>query len=643
MYFYDVWVRSERYRRRTALTYSSPEKLEAGQIVRVPLQRQSVDGVVLSSSSQQPKGIKPIEAIYPLALVPKQLLQLGAWLIEYYRSASGAVGAVLLPATIPHKLADIEDQPAPNLKPTLPNLTPEQKTVSARIGDSGSYLLHGRTGSGKTRLYQEVAKRVLAAGRSVLILSPEISLTSQLADSFAVFGTDSVIVLHSQLTAAQRLKIWRRINQSQQPLVIIGARSAIFSPLRNLGLIVIDEFHEPAYKQEQEPRYHTARVAAYLAKLHDAVLIYGSATPTLADYFLAERTGAPILRLDKSAISHNVDLKTTIIDLRQRANFSRSSFLSDVLLEAMAGSLAHQEQTLLYLNRRGTARISLCTHCGWQALCPHCDVPLAYHGDAHQLRCHSCEYRTTPPSSCPQCGHTELSYRGIGTKALVTEVARLFPQAKIMRFDSDNALAERFEHHYEAVKAGGADILIGTQTLAKGLDLPLLSTLGIVTADSSLQMPDYTATERTFQLVRQVLGRVGRGHRQTTAIIQTFNPENPLLQWAMHDDWNDFYNTEMAERRLFHYPPFYHLLTIHCRRASSTSAEKACQKIAQQILAAQPGVEVNGPAPSFHERSAAGYSWQLVVKSTKRAQLLAVIDSLPSTVTSYDIDPINLL
>jgi primosomal protein N' (replication factor Y) len=212
-----------------------------------------------------------------------------------------------------------------------------------------------------------------------------------------------------------------------------------------------------------------------------------------------------------------------------------------------------------------------------------------------------------------------------------------------MRFDSDNITSERFDKHYQAVKTGGVDILVGTQTLAKGLDLPLLSTLGVVTADSSLQMPDYTATERTYQLIRQVLGRVQRGHRTSTAIIQTFNPDNPLLTWAIGDNWQDFYNSELSERRSFHYPPFYHLLTIRCRRATAASAEKACQKLVDQLATVFPDVEVNGPAPSFHERSSAGFSWQIVAKSTSRGQLLALIDQLPSTVTSYDIDPLNLL
>jgi primosomal protein N' (replication factor Y) len=642
MYYYDVLVRSERYRRRTPLTYSSAKRLAAGQIVRVPMQRQFVDGVIIGVSKQKPAGIKPIERTYDLSPLPPELIQLGRWLIEYYRSAAGAVGGVLLPAAIPQKLPSLIT-PKAGTETALAPLTNEQQTVVNAIGKTGSYVLHGRTGSGKTRVYQELAQQSLNSGKSVIILSPEISLTSQLAASFAELGSNRVVTLHSQLSAAQRLAIWRRISASQEPLIIIGARSAIFSPVNKLGLIVIDEFHEPAYKQEQEPRYQTTRVAAKLAQLHGATLVYGSATPTVNDYFLAEQTKSPILRLTKHAVQNNVVATTTLVDLKQRDEFSRSPILSNALLDAISGSLAKHEQSLLYLNRRATARVSLCLNCGWQAVCPNCDVPLAYHGDTHQLRCHSCNYHTSAMSACPRCQHTELAYRGVGTKALVDEAARLFPGARIMRFDSDNIVSERFDRHYQTVKAGGVDILVGTQTLAKGLDLPLLSTLGVVTADSSLQMPDYTATERTFQLIRQVLGRVQRGHRASTAVIQTFNPDSPLLGWAIKDQWKDFYNSELSERRAFHYPPYYHLLTIRCRRATAASAERSCQKLIDHLAATFPDLEVNGPAPSFHERSSAGYSWQIVVKSAKRSQLLAVIDQLPSTVTSHDIDPLNLL
>jgi primosomal protein N' (replication factor Y) len=525
----------------------------------------------------------------------------------------------------------------------LPPLTTEQSGVLAQITNVQSYLLHGRTGSGKTRLYQALAERAQNAGQSVLVLSPEIGLTSQLAEAFRVFGPARVVTLHSGLTNAQRSRVWQKIAAATEPLIVIGARSALFSPLRKLGLIIVDECHEPAYKQDQEPRYQANRVAAVLAKLHQATLIYGSATPGIVDYYLAQHHDAPLLELQELAVKNNVVTNTIVVDMRDRALFTRSPYLSDVLLKAIEASLQRREQSMLYLNRRGTARVSLCQNCGWQARCEHCDIPLTYHGDSHELLCHACGRSAPALSSCPVCKHTDLTYRGIGTKALVEEVQRLFPKARILRFDSDTTSEQSLQRHYRTISGGEVDILIGTQSLAKGFDFPLLSTLGVVVADSGLLLPDFTASERTYQLVSQVLGRVTRGHRATTAVVQTYAPESELLQTALARDWTGFYNRELMERRQFAFPPFYQLLVVRCRRASAASAEKTCQKIAAQLMQDFPAVLVDGPAPAFHERSSSGYTWQLVVKATDRGQLLNIVDALPSTVTSYDLDPLNLL
>lgn len=644
MYYYHVWVRSNQYRGKRALTYSSAEKLSAGSVVRVPLQRTVVCGVVFDETSA-PRGVavKPINSLVDLPPVPVELIRTVGWLQAYYRSSVGSAAQALLPAAIPQNLPEITVTASPYSAPKLPALTPEQQEALGRFDGPGTYLLHGRTGSGKTRLYQELATRVLAAGRSVLILSPEISLTSQLANNFAVFGRERVEVLHSAMTNAERFKAWRRIVMSTDPIIVIGARSALFSPIKNLGLLIVDEAHEPAYKQEQEPRYLASRVAASLAQAHNAQLVLGSATPSVVDYALAEERQRPIIRLRHLAIASQHQTNLTVIDLKNRENFSRSPHLSDQLITSISASLKKGEQSLLYLNRRGTARISLCQNCGWQSLCPNCDLPLTYHGDEHILRCHICNFVTNTPASCPVCGHVELIFKSVGTKAIVDEVRRLFPDARINRYDSDNAKTERFENNYNNIVRGDVDILIGTQTLVKGIDLPLLSTLGVINADTSLQLPDYTAAERTYQLVNQVVGRVQRGHRDSTAVIQSYEPDSHLLQAALTDDWEDFYASELSERKAFGYPPFVHLLRITCRRKSAKSAEGACQKIRNSVVQQHPGLEVDGPAPSVHEKFKDTYTWQLVVKAVKRSELLEVVDELPTTVTSYDLDPLNLL
>jgi primosomal protein N' (replication factor Y) len=331
-----------------------------------------------------------------------------------------------------------------------------------------------------------------------------------------------------------------------------------------------------------------------------------------------------------------------VVDRKDHSLFSRSSYLSLDLIKAVEKALSRGEQSLLYLNRRGTARLVMCDNCGWQAVCPHCDVPLTYHGDHHELRCHSCNYHAKTPASCPECGHAGVLFKAAGTKAIADEVKRLWPGSRVARFDTDNTRAERFEEQYEAVAGGEVDILVGTQLLAKGLDLPGLSTLGVLLADTSLYMPDFSAEERTFQLISQVLGRVGRGHRAGQAVIQTYHPDHPVLKAAIDGDYEGFYQAELASRKQFLFPPFCYLLKLTVRRAGIESARQAAEKLLEEITGSGAKVRVEGPAPSFHERLQNRYQWQLVVKSRRRDELLKIIENLPSG-WSYDIDPLDLL
>jgi primosomal protein N' (replication factor Y) len=331
-----------------------------------------------------------------------------------------------------------------------------------------------------------------------------------------------------------------------------------------------------------------------------------------------------------------------VVDLKDRGQFAKSPHISSLLLKEISNTLAKQEQALIFLNRRGTARVVFCDNCGWQAECPHCDLPVVYHGDHHIMRCHSCEYTAAAPTSCPSCRNTSVVFKSIGTKAIVSELERLFPGVRIMRFDTDNKKSERIEQHYDAVHRGDVDILVGTQTLAKGLDLPRLSLVGVVIADTSLFFPDFSAQERTYQLLSQVLGRVGRGHRHGRAVIQTYAPDSPLLQSVLNKDWEGFYASEITERRTFHFPPFCYLLKLSCKRATSESAQKAAETLATKLAADHPSLTIEGPAPAFHEKVQNKYAWQLIIKSGSRSRLTAIINQLPSG-WSYDIDPMNLL
>jgi primosomal protein N' (replication factor Y) len=645
MFFYFVWVRSSHYHGQEALTYASKKHLKTGTIVRVPLQHESVLGVVTGSTSQPRFKTKEIEEAFDLPQLPASLLKVGSWLQYYYPAPLGVITQQLLPAALPAKLLNREepaDFPAPK-EITKTKLTKDQSNALDLIETSGSYLLHGITGSGKTRLYTELAIKSVADGKSVVILTPEISLTSQLAINFrSVFG-DRVIVIHSRQTQNERIKSWLMCLTSSEPLVVIGPRSALFSPLQKIGLIVLDEAHEAAYKQEQAPQYQTGRVAAYLANLSRAVLLLGSATPSVTDYYLAKEKGRPIIELKQLAQINTIPKnKVLIVDHKKHELFNRSPFLSQPLLESIEQSLGLKRQSLLYLNRRGTARLIMCENCGWQANCPHCDLPLTYHGDTHTLRCHSCNYVTAALASCPACGHPSILFKTAGTKAIVEDVQRLFPHATVARFDTDNLKSERFEQHYEAVYAGKVDILVGTQLLAKGLDLPLLSTLGVILADTSLYMPDFSAQERTFQLLSQVLGRIGRGHVAGNAVIQTYHPEHPILESALNADYASFYVAELAIRKQFFFPPYCFLLKLSVRRASAANAESAAAKLKHDIEHSGTRVMVEGPAPCFYERFQKKYQWQLVVKAVERSELIKIIRSLPAN-WSYDIDPVDLL
>ncbi len=674
MYYYLVWVRSIRYRGHEPLTYSCEQKLQPGQIVQVGLQKEQVLGFIERRVNKPRFNTKPIDLVYDVPPLTSQIIELARWVMAFYATNLGTATSQILPAELSIKtISKLESINISTKETTLPPLNADQEAVVKVITKPDTYLLHGRTGSGKTRVYLELAQRAVNAGKSALILTPEISLTSQLSQSFRdVFG-EQVVVLHSQLTPVQRQKVWLQIltadnplrhseldsepegsqheipNQVRNdghgtPLVIVGPRSALFTPVANLGLLVIDEAHEPAYKQEQAPYYHARSVASKLAELHKAPLVIGSATPSVSDYFLAEQRQKPILRMTQiAALQGAAPLSIRIIDLKDRAQFSRSPRLSQALLESIQASLSRGEQSLVYLNRRGTARIVLCENCGWQALCPHCDLPLVYHADSSSFRCHTCGYHESIVTSCPSCKHPSVVFKSFGTKAITDELVKLFPQARVQRFDTDNKKSESFQEHFAAVKAGDVDILVGTQLLAKGLDLPRLSTLGIVLADSSLYMPDFSARERTFQLLSQTLGRIGRGHVAGTAVIQTYQPESPLIRDAIEDNWDEFYQSELKERQTYHFPPYYYMLKLSCRRASYKSAESAGQKLKEQVDRAIPGLEIDGPTPSFYEKIQGKYQCQLVLRSTQRSKLLEVIKLLPPSGWTYDIDPTNLL
>lgn len=626
------------------LTYHSPSPLSPGTIVQISVRNRPALGIVMRPT---PKPIFPTKELvatqHGTIRLPDHSIRLMEWLKDYYPAPLGVIAQHFLPKSLPANFEHLERSPAIKHQ-KLPVLTYDQLNALSRISETGTHLVHGETGTGKTRVYIELARRSLSAGKSAIVLTPEIGLTSQLANDFRSAFGNRVIVLHSQLTDKIRRDIWLTSLRAADPVIIIGARSAIFTPLKSIGLIVIDESHEPAYKQDKAPHYHAARVAGKLAELTHACMVLGSATPLVADYFLANVKARPIVRLTQIAAKGDSTQETVaeVIDMRNRSNFTHNSQLSNELISGIRDALARKEQALLYLNRRGTARVVFCEECGWQAACPRCNLPLVYHGDAHIMRCHGCDFSAAAKTSCPDCKNINIVFRGAGTKAIAGEVAKLFPEAKIMRFDTDNKKMERIEQHYDSLRNGDIDILIGTQTLAKGLDLPKLSLVGVVNADTSLYFPDFSSRERTYELLSQVFGRVGRGHRSSKVIVQTYLPENSIIKAAIKRDWQTFYASELLEREQFLFPPYCYVLKVVCRRLKSDDARQAMEKFIDGLKTTDPHMIIEGPAPAFYEKIRNKYQWQAIIKARERIELTKIINTLPAN-WSYDIDPTNLL
>ena len=642
MRFYDVLVASSKYHGRGPLTYEYPGSIDVGSVVQVPLGKNSVSGIVLSQSPVPDFVAKPIEHLIAGPL-PSQSIQLCKWIGDYYPGSQGPIAQLFIPNSLQvrpkkHKKPTLDKQSLPDLPP--PN-EGQMMAIQQILEGSGPFLLHGETGVGKTRIYQELVRATVEQGKSALVLTPEIGLSPHLTTGMEQIEASSVINVHSGLTPAKRRDNWLAIHESSLPLIVTGARSALFSPIKNLGIIIVDESHDTAYKNEQSPNYHANIVASKLARLHEAKLVFGSATPQVQDYFIFKEKKLPIIRLTEPAIkgsSVNID----IIDSKDRGNFSKSKWLSDSLIDHIRKSLSLSQQSLIFLNRRGTARIVVCQNCAWQANCRNCDLPLTYHGDTHILRCHTCGIRENALNACPDCGSADIRYKSAGTKTIVDEIKKIFPKAKILRLDSDSNKSDGLNNQYEQIKDGHHDILVGTQMISKGLDLPKLSVVGIVSADTSLSFPDYTADERTFQIIRQVIGRVGRGHLHGNVLIQTLQPDNPTILNASNKDYDEFYKSQLKERSLYKFPPYCYVLKISIERTSQINAQKSSRMILDKILALGLKIQTSDPLPAFTEKSLGKYKWQIIIKSRDRSRLTEVIGHLPST-CSYDIDPVSLL
>ena len=641
MKFFEVAVADRGLKTHQTLTYSSDEELVRGSVVKVPLRNRSKNGLVVSEVKEPSYKTKPIERVLPIGEVPSNLIDLAFWMSEYYAVDLGTSIGLLIPNGADKKRRAASPDAAPKQTKKAFELNDRQSKVVKTISQqAATYLLRGVTGSGKTRVYIELAHKARQAGQASIILVPEIGLTSQMVDEVLQYFKDEVFVVHSNQTEADRHQQWLAIQMAKTPLVI-GPRSALFSPIRNLGLIVIDEEHETSYKQDVSPKYHAVRVASKLRQLSNATLVLGSATPSIEDYYLATEAGAQVLEMT-TPVHQKHKTSVQVVDIKQRDNYSSNHWLSDPLIGAMKETIAAGKQVILFHNRRGNSTSVVCQNCGWVSVCPNCDLPLTHHADWGKLVCHICNHRDGVRSVCPDCSSTDLAYKGAGTKEIVSATNKLFPQAQIERFDSDiTQKSDKLEQRYSALVNGDIDIIIGTQMIAKGLDLPKLGLVGVVLADTSLYLPDFSSNERTYQLITQVVGRSGR-HQDGRVVIQTYNPESPSIQYAINKNWTDFYTNEVADRKVALYPPHVFLLKLLYENKEDDAARTSTDEFAKMLRRQIKDVEVLGPSPAFHYKTRTGWRWQLVIKSNNRKKLTHIAKNLPPK-WQFELDPINLL
>ncbi|HEY8415616.1 MAG TPA: primosomal protein N' [Thermaerobacter sp.] len=564
-----------------------------------------------------------------------------------------------------------EREPAPGLAGPLPPrdvpppLTEEQAEACRRLGESlrgrgpRVTLLHGVTGSGKTEVYLRAIAQVLAAGRGAICLVPEIALTPQTVARFRARFGDRVAVLHSAMSATERLGAWRRIRAGRHP-VVVGARSAVFAPLPDLGLVIVDEEHETSYKQEETPRYHAREVALARAGIEGAAVILGSATPSVETYYRARSGEIGLLRLSRRVADRPLPA-VEVVDMRREFEAGNRSIFSRRLHRLIEERLASRQQVLLFLNRRGYHTVLLCRECGFVLRCPHCDVSLTYHqlpSGRMQCRCHYCDHRQVPPTVCPGCGGRTIRPFGLGTQRVEEHARRLFPGARIQRMDAD-VTARRGTHEaiYRRFAAGQIDILIGTQMIAKGWDVPGVTLVGVVSADTALHMPDFRRHERTFALLEQVAGRAGRGPEPGVVVIQTYTPEHYCLEAVRNHDYEAFFAREIEERRELSFPPFSHLVRAVVAGTDRKAVERAATGLAaawREEVAARgvPGGQVTPAAPAPIERLRGRWRWHVLARAGEREGLLAatraaaarVRPSWPEGVLlQLDADPVSML
>lgn len=635
----------------TARTRVKPFRGAGGgiELFRLPSESERVEAFIRQEASRRPAQVLTLVQLQNSATEELSLAEI--------RAMAGVTESTVKALVQAGMIVPVGREVKQGERP-VPVPHPAQSIAISAIADAvqrrehRAFLLFGVTGSGKTEVYLQAIKAALAAGRTAVYLVPEIALASlaigQLRDRFGA----PVVILHSEMTPVERLRRWQEIRNGQAA-VVLGPRSALFAPLGNIGVVVMDEEHDGAYKQESAPRYHARSVARTLARLHQCPVVYGSATPSLEIFEAAEATEAglppaePVSLLRMPARAATAQLpEVRIVDLAELYRNRAPALLTPLLLEAMSETLDAGDQTILFINRRAYAPFILCRSCGERIGCPRCSVSLAFHRSLGRLKCHQCNFEQSVPTNCPKCGSDKLAPFGVGTEKVEEAVREAFPTARVARLDRDvTERAGALEATLAGFRAGEIDVLVGTQMVAKGLDFPRVTLVGGIAADVSLNIPDFRASERTFQLLTQVAGRAGRGQRPGRVIIQTFNPEHPAVVMAARHDTLGFLEFERQERRLANYPPFCTLVNVVVAGRDRKQVAQATQRIAAGLKHFQEFVL--GPADCALERLNDQWRRHLLVKlplDRDPATLGPLIPrDFPGCSVTIDVNPTNLM
>ena len=571
MQYIDVVIDNKSVNTDSFYTYKAPDEVTVGAKLTVPFARRSksVDAYCVDTDvdcALDDSKVKEIDTYEPERSLNEEMVQTAMWMRRRY-------GVKYIDGL---KMFAVEGKREKALKAGAGiqasdpgfELTSEQKAAADKIcgsvekREAKTYLIKGVTNSGKTEVYIQAAARALDTGRTAIILLPEIALASQVAQRFKErFGSDKIATLHSRLKKSERLSEWLRIRRGEAKIVI-GARTSVFAPLDNIGVIVIDEEHESTYKSDHNPKYETVDVAFKRASLSNAVLVLGSATPGVTSYFRAKQGIYELIEM-KDRIGDSVMPKLDIVDMRKEAAAGNTSVISRELARRIDGALARKEQVILFLNRRGFSTRILCPDCGFIMTCPDCGISLTYHKSVNAAVCHYCGRKFPVPEKCPDCGSRFIRYAGAGTEKVEEEVKRIWPGAGVDRFDIDTAsAADDPVKVINDFQKGKTDILVGTQLLAKGLDFRNVGLVGIINADVSLNIPDYRSSERTYQLITQVAGRAGRTGGESSVLIQTYEPGSDVIREAAAGDYESFYESELLHRSIMNYPPYSDIISV---------------------------------------------------------------------------------